>query len=260
MSSVLMTWSVLVMSSLFFSPLLLLGIPQLDTTFWVAVVVRLFIDSIAFTLFVSGVQKSPLSLTIPMTSLSPAMSILTGYFILHSLPSSLGFAGVLLTVTGLYFLNFDHTTRGIFSPFKAIFRERGVLYVTIAAVLWSVVSSLQKLSVDHSSVYFYTAFFQLFWAVCFTPIVFFFDREGFYSLFKPRFAVKLIPIGLIDAIKTLSQNAAYLFAIPAYVNSIGSTSIIFASLFGWWFFGEKIKQQVIPLILVMLGIICISFA
>lgn len=59
----LMVWSVLVVSSILFSPLFFLGIPQhLSTSFWVAVVARLIIDTVAFTLYIKGIQLSPLSL------------------------------------------------------------------------------------------------------------------------------------------------------------------------------------------------------
>src|SRR5258708_8883158 len=180
---VLMVWSILVVSGLLFSPLLLLGIPKLNNLFWIAVFGRLIIDSFTFTLFLKGVQMAPLSLTIPMTSLVPLMSIGTVFFINHQAPSALGVVGVIITVVGIYFLHFDRDTKHILSPFKAIMKERGVMYCTISALLWSFVVSLQKLGIDNSNINFYTAFFQIFWAICFTPVAFLVDRKGFLALF-----------------------------------------------------------------------------
>jgi drug/metabolite transporter (DMT)-like permease len=251
---ILMAWSVLVISALCYTPLLFLGIPHLNTTFWIAVLVRLILDSVAFTLFITGVQKSPLSLTIPMMSLSPVLSVGTVFIINHLLPSPLGFIGVLVTMGGLYYLNFDHDTKHLLSPFKAVMKERGVLYVAIAAILWSIVSAFQKLAIDNSSVYFYTAFFQLLWAICFTPVAYFTDKKHFASMFRAKSVKLLLPGGILDAIKNFAQNAALSFAIPAYVNSIGNTGILFSSLFAAVFFKEKIEKHIVPILIIFTGV------
>jgi drug/metabolite transporter (DMT)-like permease len=257
---ILMAWSVLVISGLCFSPLLLRGIPHLDTAFWISVVARLIIDSIAFSLFISGVQKAPLSLTTPMTCISPVLSVFTVYVINGLAPSALGFLGVIITISGLYYLNFDHDTKHLLSPFKAIFKNKGVMYVAIASALWSVVSSLQKLAIDHSDPYFYTAFFQILWAVLFTPVAYFADRKNFLMMLQPKLIKNLLPGGVIDAIKTIFQNVAYVFAIPAYVNSIGNTSILFSTLYGYFFFKEKLENHVVPLVMIFIGITFITLS
>ncbi|HEX3082347.1 MAG TPA: EamA family transporter, partial [Candidatus Saccharimonadia bacterium] len=151
-SPYLMVWSVLVISSICFAPLLLFGIPHLGPNFWTAVILRLIVDSVAFTLFVAGVQRSPLTLTVPMMSLTPLFSIVTTSIINHLAPSLLGIAGICVVCAGVYMLNFDHDTKHILSPLRAILRERGVLFVAIASILWSVVIGLQKLGIDNSSV------------------------------------------------------------------------------------------------------------
>ena len=256
---ILMAWSVLVISAICYSPLLFLGVPHLNTTFWIAVTARLFLDSIAFTLFITGVQKSPLSLTIPMTSLSPVLSIGTVFLVNHLLPSPIGFVGVLITMGGLYFLHFDHDTKHILSPFKAVMKEKGVLYVATAAILWSIVSAFQKLAIDNSNVYFYTAFFQLFWAICFTPVAYFADRKNFTALLRVKSIKLLLPAGILDAIKNIAQNAALALTIPAYVNSIGNTGILFSSLIAAVFFKEKIEKHIVPIIIIFTGITLIVF-
>ncbi len=257
---VLMVWSILVVSGLLFSPLLLLGIPKLNNLFWIAVFGRLIIDSFTFTLFLKGVQMAPLSLTIPMTSLVPLMSIGTVFFINHQAPSALGVVGVIITVVGIYFLHFDRDTKHILSPFKAIMKERGVMYCTISALLWSFVVSLQKLGIDNSNINFYTAFFQIFWAICFTPVAFLVDRKGFLALFKPSLARKLIPAGALDAIQVYAQFSAYLFANPVYVLAVTNTNILFSSFFGWYFYKEKVHKHLLPILIIVVGIVVISLA
>ncbi len=257
---ILLVWSILVVSSILFSPLFLFGIPHLNNTFWTAIIWRLIIDSIAFTLFIKGIQLSPLSLTIPMTSLTPLFLIITSLFINHLFPSTLGAIGVLITVFGIYFLNFDHDTKHILSPFKAIWKEKGVRLVTISAILYSFVTALQKLGIDNSSAYFYTAFFQLIWAVCFTPIAYFVDRKGFRNLFKPKRIKQLFPAGTLDAVQVFPQYFAYTLALPVYVNVVGNTNILFSSFFGWLFYKEKLQKHILPTTIILFGIILITFA
>lgn len=257
---ILMAWSVLAITGILFSPMLLLGVPNLSTAFWIAVFARLVIDSVAFTLYIKGVQKSPLSLTIPMTCLSPIFSIGTVYLLSGLIPSRIGFLGVFITVFGLYVLNFDHDTKHLLSPFKAVLKERGVLYVAIAALLWSIVSALQKFSIDNSNFYFYTAFFQLFWAICFTPVAYFADRKNFKEMLNPKSVKLLLPGGVLDAVKTIAQNAAYVLAIPAYVNSIGNTSILFSVFFAWYFFKEKMENHVVPIVIIFIGVTLLAIS
>lgn len=257
---ILMAWSVLVVSSILFFPLFLLGIPHLGHSFWVAVFWRLLIDSVAFSLYIKGVQMSPLSLTAPMLSLTTLFVIGTQFLIDHLLPSPLGVVGVFVVVFGIYLLHFDHDTKHLLSPFRAIFKEKGVFYVTIAAILWSFVVAFQKLGVDNSNPYFYTAFFQLFWAICFTPVAFLADKKGFKNLFNPQMIKKLFPAGAFDAIQVFPQYIAYSLALPVYVNSVGNTAILFSSFFGWYFYKEKLKNHVIPTIIIVVGVILVTLA
>lgn len=256
-----MAWSVLVISAILFLPLFFFGIPhQLNQTFWFAVVARLLIDSVAFTLYIKGIQLSPLSLTVPMLSLTPLFTIFTSFFINHLFPNNLGFVGVFIVVVGIYLLNFDHNTKHLLSPFKAIYKEKGVLFVTIAAVLWSFVISFQKLAIDNSNPYFYTAFFQMLFALFFTPIALITDKKTFFKLFKPKMIFKLFPAGAFDALQVFPQYLAFTLALPVYVNAVGNTSILFSSFFGWLFFKEKIHKHIFPTIIIILGIMLITFA
>src|SRR5579885_504372 len=256
----IIVWATLVISSILYSPMLFLGIPHLGNTFWTAVIARLFIDSCAFTLYVKGLEKAKLSLAVPMTAFIPLFLIFVSFFINHLLPTPLGIVGILVTLLGVYMLNFDHANRDLFSPFKAIYKEKGVLYVLIASFLWSIVDSLQKLGIDNSNPYFYTAFFQLFWAVCFFPVVYLYNRKEFVAAFQWQTIKRLLPVGGLDAVQVFGQNVALMLTLPAYVRSVQNTSIFFSVIFAWYFFREKIDKQLVPILLIISGIILISFA
>lgn len=254
-----MAWSVLVVSGLLLSPILLFGIPHLNQAFWVGVFARLILDSIAFTLFIKALQLSPLSLTTPMLSLQQVFLIFTQILINHLFPTLLGVIGVLITIFGVYYLNFDHDTKHILSPFKAIWKEKGVRIIILVAVLWSLVVTFQKMSIDNSNPLFYTAFFQLLWAICFTPVAFFADRKGFKKLFQPKLAKHVVPAGIFDAIQILPQYIAYSLTLPLYVNVVSQVNILFSSFFGWLFYKEKVQKHIVPTIIIIIGIVILSF-
>ena len=257
---ILMAWSILVVSSILFSPLFFLGIPHLNNTFWMAVLCRLIIDSLAFSLYIKAIQMSPLFLTVPMLSFETLLIFVTQYFINHLLPSPLGIIGVMIIIFGVYFLHFDYDTKHILSPFKAIYKEKGVLMTVVVAMLWSFVVAFQKLGVDNSSPYFYTAFFQFFWAICFTPVAFLADRKGFISLFRPKMIKQLLPAGVLDALQVFPQYIAYSLALPVYVNAVGNTQILFSSFFGWLFYKEKLQRHVIPTVFIVIGVMLVTLA
>ena len=257
----IVTWSILAFSALLYLPILIhVGFPHVNRLFWLAVFGRLIIDSVGLTFYVKGLKIAPISLATPMVSIVPLLIIIPAFFINHSIPTLLGMVGIFVTVFGIYFLNFDHDTKHLLSPFFAIKNNRGLQFVLIFVLSQAFVVSFQKLGIDNSNVYFYTSFFQLFWALCFLPFVFFVNPKEFLSIFTVKNLRKLFPVGGLDAMQVLAQNIAYNFALPVYVQSVQNTSILFASFFGWWFFREKIKKHIVPTVIIVIGIILISLA
>lgn len=257
----IVTWSILAISAVIYLPLLFFsGIPKLNLLFWIAVFARLIIDSTGLIFYVKGLKHTSISLAIPMVSFVPLLLIGTSFFINHLLPTPLGIVGICVTIVGIYWLNFDHDTKHILSPFFAIKNNRGMQFVLIFALSQAFVTSLQRLAIDNSNPYFYTAFFQLFWAVCFLPLAYFVNPKEFRSIFNTKSLKRLFPVGGLDAIQTFGQNLAFSLAIPVYVQSVQNTSILFAALFGWLFFKENIRKHLFPICVIVLGIILISFA
>ncbi|MEZ4865996.1 MAG: DMT family transporter [Caldilineaceae bacterium] len=256
----IIVWATLVISSILYSPMLLWGIPHLNHLFWIATFARLVLDSVAFTLYIKGIEKSPLSLTVPMMAFIPLFLIFASFLINHLLPTPIGMIGIIVTLTGVYVLNFDHEHKELLSPFKAIYREQGVIYVLIAAFLFSIVESLQKLAIDNSNPYFYMAFFQLFWAICFIPVVYFYNKQEFMAAFNWQTIKRLLPVGGLDAVQVFGQSIALTLTLPVYVRSGQNTSILFTAILGWYFFKEKLDQHLWPILMIVIGIICISLA
>jgi len=260
----IITWSILAISSLFYIPLLIASQKpeSLNELFWIGVVGRIIIDSFALVFYVKAIKLSQLSLAVPMISLKPVFILIATAFINGLFPSSLGLLGVLVVVVGVYLLNFDYTKKKVdlLSPFKNILKEKGVQYMLAAAFLWGFVVAFQKLSIDNSNPHFYTSFFQPLWALVFTPVAFLSDRKSFFSLFKFANLKKVTPIGFFDGLKSIAENIAFTLALPAYVSALESSGILLTAIFGSLFFKEKIGYKLIPILIIIIGVVLVTFA
>jgi drug/metabolite transporter (DMT)-like permease len=159
---------------------------------------------------------------------------------------------------GVYALYFTRGHRSWFSPFRNIATHKGALIILAVCVLWSFVAPLKRVGIDHSNVSFYTAFFQIFWAVCFTPIAFWSNRQTFVRLWRWTNLKKLVPVGALDAAQIWTQNIAISLTLPVYTSAVRSTSILFAAIFGYYFFKESIKGKLVPGLIIMSGLVIMT--
>lgn len=258
----LVVWAILAVSSILYLPVLLhVGAPTtVGALFWPAVIARVIVDSAAFVIFTKALGRTHLSLAIPMMSFQPVFLLFVSLLLNHLFPSPVGILGIVVVVAGVYYLNFDRDTKHLLSPFQNIAKEKGVQLMLLAALLWSIVVALERLGIDNSNVPFYTSFFQLFWAICFTPLAIASDRQAFKRLFRPRSLQILVPIGVLDALQVYTSNFALSIALPVYVTAVQSTSILFAALFGFYFFQEKIHSKLLPTLVVITGVVLIAFS
>lgn len=257
----IVTWSIIAISAVLYLPILFyVGIPHLTPFFWIAVFARLLIDTPGLIFYVKALKIAPLSLAVPMVSLTPILLIGVSFVINHLVPTPLGLLGVVVTACGIYFLHFDQDTKHILSPFFAVRNNRGLQYMLVFVFSQAIVASLQRLAIDNSNVYFYTSFFQLFWALLFIPLVYFVNPKEFRSIFNFKAIKKLFPVGGLDALQVFAFNIGLTLALPVYIYSIQNTSILFAALFGFLFFKEKVKNHLVPILIILTGITLLSFA
>lgn len=255
-------WGILVISSIFYIPLLAsAGIPDhLGGGFWAAVIARLIVDSAAFLLFLKALHMSELSVAVPMLSLSPIFVIFTSAALNNVWPTLGGLLGILIVVGGVYALHFTKGHRSWLSPFRNIANHKGALIILAVCVLWSFVAPLKRVGIDNSDVSFYTAFFQILWAICFMPIAFWSDRKTFSNLWHWGNFKKLLPVGVLDAAQIWTQNIAIALTLPVYTSAVRSTGVLFAILFGYYFFKESLRDKLVPSIVIMIGLVILALS
>lgn len=116
-------------------------------------IASVLLNSAASLLYLESVRLSPLSMTIPLLGLTPALSMLAGALLVGELPDTSRGVGIVLVVAGALVL---HARRSDLARpwrlFVAIGRERGSLYMALVAVFWSVSPAVDKLALRHASV------------------------------------------------------------------------------------------------------------
>lgn len=103
------------------------------------------LNVVANVAFILAFQRSPLSVTVPLLSLTPAFTALFAIPLLGEVPSALQAAGIVLVVGGAMFL-----ARGAGESaapaalWRAFLREPGARLMVVTALCWSVTTALDK--------------------------------------------------------------------------------------------------------------------
>jgi drug/metabolite transporter (DMT)-like permease len=245
--------------SLFFSlPLLFfVRIPPLDIVFWQILFINGCTMSLAFILYMKAIKVSPLSITIPMLAFTPLFLLVTSPLILSEFPSIFGLLGIILIVLGAYVLSIKDVRKGFLEPFKALFKEKGVLFMLVVAFLFSLGSNFSKIAIQHSNPIVYTVMHAIFMSSLLFPISLIKSEKTLF-LIKVNLK-KLFPIGLFHAITIILALVAMEMVIVPYLISVRRSAIIFSTLYGYFFFKERrILERLTGAVVMVFGILIIS--
>jgi uncharacterized membrane protein len=217
------------------------------------------IDLISTFLYMRALQIAPLSLTVPYLGLTPLFLLVIPTLVLGETLSLAGILGVILISIGTYLLQIDRAKYGLFEPWLTIFKNRGSLYMFIVAVCYAVTATFGKLAIQHSSPLFFAIVYFFLLAVGFTPFTLISCKGKIKPLFQ--FQMKRIQIGLAMALMAVCHFTAIGMIQVAYMISLKRLSLLFAILYGWWFFNEKnIRARLIGGTIIIIGAVCIAFA
>jgi uncharacterized membrane protein len=245
-------------SSLCLLPLLFfIEMPNLDNIFWLTILFSASLFSVSSILYMRALKISPLSLTIPMLAFTPLFLLITSPLILGEFPSFFGLTGILLIVFGTYVLGIKEASRSYLAPFRALVKEKGPLIMLFVAIIFSIVSSLIKLGIEHSNPLFFPIIFNVFTSGLLFPAMLTKSKK---SIKRICVNVKvLFAIGLFSALMSISVQNAMKLAIVPYVISVKRTNIIFSTLYGYFFLKEKcITERLVGALIMVSGVLLIS--
>ncbi|MSU75707.1 MAG: EamA family transporter [Candidatus Magasanikbacteria bacterium] len=246
-------WSQRIFGLVILVPLMLWFWPKtLDATFWHALIIVIFFASIASVWYMKALKYSPLSVVLPIASLTPVFILVTSHFVNHELPSVLGIVGVCIAVIGAYVLQWSKRTQGFFTPFTHLVTDKGSRYMLGVALLWSITSPYDKVAIQHSNTFFYVGIASILYTLILLPPMF--TKGRFRSLIKN---VKILaPIGFGQVLAIIFQMLAVPLTFVSYVTAVKRSSSIFAPLWGKVFFNEeKIKERLLGTVIILIGIV-----
>lgn len=214
-------------------------VPSLDAVFWGCFALSIPINCLSFVLYMEAIRLSPLSLTVPFLTLTPAFLVLTGYAVLGERASPSAVLGIAVIVFGGYVLNAPAARNGLFQPLRAIATERGSALMISVAFIYSFSAVLGKKAILHSSPLFFGMFFFLLqnfflvgWAWATGTVL-----RG--NLFRPSTVFKGILVGVLYYLHVVLHVWAISLTQAAYMIALKRLSAVFGVFYGGWLFKEK---------------------
>ncbi|MBX6423773.1 DMT family transporter [Thermosulfurimonas sp. F29] len=196
------------------------------------------LETLAILLYMEAIRISPLSLTLPLLSFTPAFIILTGYVVLGERLSWAGIGGILLVVAGSYLLNLPAVSEGPLAPFRALVRERGSLLMFGVALIYAVTSVLGKRAVLLSDPLWFAGTYFVILGLFVPAVLAILKRPPLLSFLREN-AKGVLLLGLTQALMVVAHMKAISLAPAAYMIAVKRTSILFGVLLGGAFFRES---------------------
>lgn len=125
------------------------GLPSSD--YWLPGLTSTLINVAANLAFIEAVRRSPLSLTIPLLSLTPVFTALLAIPLLGEIPESRQWLGIGAVVIGAFWLNLSRGSVSLRDAWDAFLREPGSRLMVSVSLLWSVAMPLDKIAVTAAS-------------------------------------------------------------------------------------------------------------
>jgi len=216
------------------------------------------LETLAILLYMEAIRISPLSLTLPFLSFTPAFIVLTGYIILGEKLSWQGIGGIGLVVLGSYLLHLPALKEGPFSPLRALLRERGSLLMLAVALIYAVTSVLGKKAVLLSDPLWFAGTYFVLLGLFVPAVLKLFFRPKILGFLRQNLRGLLL-LGLTQALMFICHMKAVSLAPTAYMIAVKRTSILFGILFGGVFFQEShLGARFLAASIMLLGVIPIA--
>lgn len=246
--------------TLFLLPLLFFANPPHDPVgFWTNVLMALPLEVAGSLMFHTGLNISPLSLTVPYMAFTPVFMLGLALVFLREAPTLMGCIGVFLVTAGAFWLQRVARTRSTDNPQRPWYHlEKGSLLVLGAAFVYALTSILAKRALIASSPLFFCPIYYLAVVVGLFP---FFWRSA-----APKKDVISRPglfssIGILEAGIFILQFHAFQQAQVAYVIAIKRLGLLLAVFYGRIFFNERgFKARLVGAFLMVTGAILIALA
>ena len=128
-----------------------LGGPGPEAGYWLPGLGSVVLNLAANLAFLQAVRIAPLSLTIPVLSLTPVFTTLLAVPVLGEVPSARQIVGVVLVVAGVVWLNSGGgRAASLAGLWRSLWHEKGSQLMVLTALCWSLAMPLDKIALAAS--------------------------------------------------------------------------------------------------------------
>lgn len=218
------------------------------------------LEAVYYLLLGSAYQRGDLSLVYPLARGSaPLFVTIFALLALGERPSSLGVAGILLIVAGIYTLHLrTFNIRGLAAPVMALRRERASQLALLVGVVIATYSVVDKVGVSHVNPMLYIYVVFLVSALALAPYMLLVRRASVaHEWSKNRLTI------VATGIMFVLSYGLVLFALTGtqvgYVASVREMSVVFGAVLGTIVLRESFgPQKLLGALLIFGGIACIG--
>lgn len=227
----------------FMVPVILLtgGFPHATPNLFYLMMGSALLDTFAFAMAYQAIKTSPLSLIVPLSSFSPALTTLIAFIFLKEAPGLIKILGILFVVVGVYFLNLTDRKKGILHPFTSLTKNRGVQLFSAAFVLWAITPVIQKAAISEMSprVPLFASFVGYIFLIIFMCIASFMFKQKFKIVYVKKHIFLFLILGVSIAASQYASYTAYSQAPVGFAVSIFRLSVLITVIAGGLIFKEK---------------------
>ena len=237
---------------------LLTGIPALGPGFWPAFAVEFVMEAVALGLYLKSLEKTDVSLAVPLLALTPAFLLITSPLITGETISTQGVLGVAFAVVGTYILALDTKHKSLLSPFRRLWSDEGLRLMLLTAAAYSITANYYALVARNSSPMFTSAVIETSGVVVFGALVLI-QRRKIEPVFKMGGTVAAS--GFMAFLGGITLSVALLSGLTPLVISIRRLSIPMTVLLGHRVLKEgHFRQRIVASVILLAGAVLILTA
>lgn len=230
-----------------------------ESAYWLPAAGSILLNVVANIAFVEALAMAPLSLTIPLLSLTPAMAALVAIPVVGELPSVLQALGILLVVAGALYLNLDDGMTSLSALGRALKEHRGSQLMVLVALMWSASIPLDKVALAAAPSPVHALVLSLGVALSSFIVLLLRGQVGDLKAvgrIRGLFTASLLVSASALALQLTALTLAWVGLIETFKRVIGN---LMALVLGRMFFKEAITvHKIAAVVLMILGVVLIS--
>lgn len=239
---------------------LIAGFPNLEPGYWFYSILAGFVQVISTLLLSKAFKYGEISVTVTLWKLQVVAVAVLGVIFLKEDITLTGFAGIFVSLFGIYLLNVQRSRLSLIEPLLILFREKGMRFAFLAGLAVAPTILFFKKTAQMSDPYFSTLTNYAFATVMILPLVV--RKSAKQIALIPRYLPRFLAMGVFAAAGTILGNFGYIRSAAAYVEAVKQVEIPATLAVGIHFFGERERVEAIwpGCAILLAGILILIFA